>query len=62
MGNITITYGYDKHQRLWAILVQDKEGNTIDSEYCGDKKWCESSIEFYKKKYNTTKVVKYKAY
>ena len=62
MENITITYGYDKHQRLWAILVQDEEGNTIDSEYCGDKKWCESSIKDFKEQYNTKSVKKYKAY
>ena len=62
MENKTITYGYDRHQRLWAILVQDENDNTIDSEYCGDKKWCESSIEYYKEKYHTTKVKKCKAY
>ena len=62
MENITITYGYDRHQRTWAILVQDEENNTIECEYCGDKKWCESSVKNFKEKYNTKSVKKYKAY
>lgn len=62
MEKTTITYGYDRHQRSWCIIVQDEHGDDLETEYCGDKEWCKHSIEAFKQKYNTNTVKKYKAY
>ena len=62
MGTITIEYGYDRHQRSWCIIVKDEYGYEIESEYCGDQKWCRHSIKELQKKYNHSKIVKIKAY
>lgn len=57
-----ITYGYDRQVRSWCIIVEDQEGNEIESSYLGTKEGCQREIEYFKEKYGISKVKKYKAY
>ena len=57
-----ITYGYDRHERSWCIIVVDDEGNEIESAYVGALSSCLFLIDRYKDEYNIDEVVKYKAY
>ena len=57
-----ITYGYDRHERSWCIIVLDDEGNEVESNYLGTKEGCMHFVNEYKKQYDTNDVVKYKAY
>ena len=58
----TITYGYDRHCRSWCIIVQDQEGNEVDSSYVGTKEGCLKEIESFKAEYGISATKKYKAY
>ena len=57
-----ITYGYDRHVRSWCIIVEDEEGNEVESHYLGTREGCLRWIEELKKQYGITDVIKYKAY
>ena len=57
-----ITYGYDRSERSWCIIVLDEEGNEVESCYLGTKEGCMRWVSEYKKEYGTEDVVKYKAY
>jgi len=57
-----ITYGYDRQQRSWCIIVVDAEGNEIESSYVGDRIGCDHEIEYFKGKYGIDATKKYKAY
>ena len=57
-----IEYGYDRHCRCWVVIVFDKEGNELQSEYCGGKDWRDLTIKDFKETYHTDKVAKVKAY
>lgn len=58
----TITYGYDKHERSWCIIVEDQMGYEYESHYLGTKEGCIRLIEDIKSKYQISEVIKYKAY
>lgn len=57
-----ITYGYDRSARSWCIIVEDQEGNEIESSYLGTKEGCLKEIESLKAKYGISATKKYKAY
>ena len=57
-----ITYGYDRSAKSWCIIVEDQEGNEIESSYLGTKEGCLKWIDFFKEKYGITATKKYKAY
>ena len=58
----TITYGYDRHERSWCIIVNDQNGFEYESHYMGTKEGCMQWIEEIKKEYGISEVIKYKAY
>lgn len=57
-----IEYGYDRSLRSWCTIVFDKNGNQIECAYDGNINSRNWTIEFFKKEYNITKVIKIKAY
>lgn len=57
-----IEYGYDRHIKSWCTIVFDNNGNQITCSYDGNKISRNFAIDFFKKEYNITKVVKIKAY
>lgn len=57
-----ITYGYDRSAKSWCIIVEDQEGNEIESSYLGTKEGCLKEVEAFKEKYEITATKKYKAY
>lgn len=57
-----ITYGYDRHVRSWCIIVEDQEGNEVESEYLGTLSGCMKEIDYFKSKYGIDEVIRYRAY
>jgi len=57
-----ITYGYDRHVRSWCIIVEDQEGNEVESSYIGTLSGCMKEIDYFKSKYGIDEVIRYKAY
>lgn len=57
-----ITYGYDRHERSWCIIVEDQRGNEYESHYLGTKDGCMRCIDELKQDYSIADVVKLKAY
>lgn len=57
-----ITYGYDRCERSWCIVVLDQKGNEIESHYLGTSEGCLRWVEELKEEYGISEVKKYKAY
>lgn len=57
-----ITYGYDRHERSWCVIVYGCDGYEIESHYIGTKEGCAKIIDELKEKYEGSNVIKYKAY
>lgn len=59
-----LTYGYDRHERSWCIILEDENGYELESHYLGTKKGCDSILSELKKEYKIADadVKKYKAY
>jgi hypothetical protein len=57
-----IEYGYDRRLKSWCTIVFDENRNQVDCAYDGNIISRDFTIEYFKKEYNTTKVVKIKAY
>ena len=57
-----IEYGYDRKNKSWVTIVFDELGNEIEASYDGNTVTRNFVIDYYKKQYNITKVVKIKAY
>ena len=57
-----IEYGYDRKSKSWVTIVFDDQDNEIEASYDGNTVTRDFVIDYFKKQYNITKVVKIKAY
>ena len=53
-----IEYWYSRRARAWVVQVFDDLDREHESEYCPNKKWRDSSINSFCKKYSTQDVRK----
>lgn len=57
-----ITYGYDRHERLWCVICHGKNVADDFTEWMPERKHCEMFVEQLQKEHPEAKVIKYKAY
>ena len=57
-----IEYGYDRHVKSWNVVVLDREGNIIVSEYVGDMIGVNTTIKEFESQFEISEVKKIKAY
>lgn len=57
-----IEYGYDRHVKSWNVVVLDREGNIIASEYVGDMIGVNTTIKEFESQFEISEVKKIKAY
>ena len=58
----SISYGYDRHERSWCIIVEDQKGYEFESHYLGTKEGCLKWIEEIKAEYGIDNVEKIPAH
>lgn len=57
-----ITYGYDRHERLWCVICHAENACDDFTEWMPEKRHCELFVEEMRREYPKAKVIKYKAY